>query len=113
MNRPRTSRQHYDVCRRDYKQGTLDDKIAAAEKQPADLKRASKRRDYLKDYLRWLWPHRWAVAAVFVRAIAAAGLGMIEPLFMRFIPDRVLPDTTAALPARLRLLTLSCGLFSA
>jgi ATP-binding cassette, subfamily B, bacterial len=113
MNRPRTSRQHYDVFRRDYKQGTLDDNLAAAEKPSADPKRASKRRDYLKDYLRWLWPHRWAVAAVFLLAIAAAGLDMIEPLFMRFITDRVLLDTAAATPDRLRLLNLAGGLFLA
>ena len=113
MNRPRSSRQHYDVFRRDYRQGTLDDQIAATEKQPAKPDRASKRRDYLKDYLRWLWPERWAVAAVFLLAIAAAGLDMIEPLFMRFITDRVLLDTTAPTPDRLRLLNLAGGLFLA
>jgi hypothetical protein len=85
MNRPRSSRQHYDAFRRDYSEGTLDDKIAGAQ-MPAKPERAGKRRDYLKDYLRWLWPERWAVAAVFLIAIAAAGLDMIEPLFMRSIP---------------------------
>jgi ATP-binding cassette subfamily B protein/subfamily B ATP-binding cassette protein MsbA len=42
------------------------------------------------EYLRWLWPHRFAVAAVFGLALLAAGLQMVEPLFMRFIVDRVL-----------------------
>jgi ATP-binding cassette subfamily B protein len=112
MNRPRSSRQHYDVFRRDYRAGTLDDKIAGAE-GPAKPERRSKRRDYLKDYLRWLWPEHWAVAAVFLLAIAAAGLDMIEPLFMRFITDRVLLDTTAATPDRLRLLNLAGGAFLA
>jgi ATP-binding cassette, subfamily B, bacterial len=110
MNRPRSSRQHYDVFRRDYAQGTLDDKIADAGKQSTKPER-SKRRDYLKDYLRWLWPERWAVAAVFLLAIVAAGLDMIEPLFMRFITDRVLLDTAAATPNRLRLLNLAGGAF--
>ena len=111
MNRPRSSRQHYDVFRRDYREGTLDDKLAGAEKQPANPARGSKRRDYLKDYLRWLWPERWAVGVVFLLAILAAGLDMIEPLFMRFITDRVLLDTAAPTPERLRLLNLAGGAF--
>jgi len=113
LNRPRTSRQHYDVFRRDYREGTLDDKIAGIGQQPAKTPRAKARREYLEDYLGWLWPHRWAVAAIFVLAISTAGLEMIEPLFMRFITDRVLLDTSAATPDRLRLLNLAGGTFFA
>ncbi len=113
MTRPRTSRQHYDAFRRDYREGTLDDKLAGADQKPATPKRGTKRREYLKDYLRWLWPERWAVAAIFVLAILTAGLEMIEPLFMRFITDRVLLDTAAATPDRLRLLNLAGGGFLA
>jgi ATP-binding cassette subfamily B protein/subfamily B ATP-binding cassette protein MsbA len=112
MNRPRSSRQHYEAFRGDYRAGTLDEKIAGAD-APAILERSSKRRDYLKDYLRWLWPERWAVAAVFLLAILAAGLDMLEPLFMRFITDRVLLDTSATTPDRLRLLNLAGGAFLA
>jgi ATP-binding cassette subfamily B protein/subfamily B ATP-binding cassette protein MsbA len=112
MSRPRSSRQHYDVFRRDYREGALDDKIAGTEK-PAKAERGSKRRDYLNDYFRWLWPERWAVAAVFLLAIAAAALDMITPLFMRFITDRVLLDTAAPTPDRLRLLNIAGGLFLA
>src|SRR6187551_660958 len=110
MNRPRSSRQHYDVFRRDYAERALDAKIAGAE-IPAKAERAGKRRDYLKDYLHWLWPERWAVAAVFLLSIAAAGLDMISPLFMRFITDHVLLDTAAATAERFRLLNLAGGLF--
>jgi ATP-binding cassette, subfamily B, bacterial len=113
MNRPRTSRQHYDVFRRDYREGTLDDQVAGAGKPLAKPERASKRRDYLKDYLRWLWPERWAVGVIFALAILTAGLEMIEPLFMRFITDRVLLDTAAATPDRLRLLNVAGGTFLA
>ena len=115
MNRPRSSRQHYDVFRRDYRNGTLDDTVAGVEKRPADakLKTGSKRREYLKDYLQWLWPERWAVAAIFVLAILAAGLQMIEPLFMRFITDRVLLDDAAPTAERLSLLNLAGGAFLA
>jgi hypothetical protein len=71
MNRPRSSRQHYDVFRRDYAQGTLDDKIAGADKQPAKPERDNKRRDYLKDHLRWLWPERLERADVRICGIDA------------------------------------------
>src|SRR5688572_7299035 len=111
MSRPRTSRQHYDVFRRDYREGTLDDKIAGVGKQPVKTPAAKARREYLKDYVRWLRPERWAVAVVFLLAIAAAGLDMITPLFMRFITDRVLLDAAAAAPDRLRLLNLAGGLY--
>jgi ATP-binding cassette subfamily B protein/subfamily B ATP-binding cassette protein MsbA len=111
MSRPRSSRQHYDVFRRDYAEGTLDDKIAGVDKQPVKAPAAKARREYLKDYLGWLWPERWAVAAIFVLAISVAGLEMIEPLFMRFITDRVLLNTAGALPDRLRLLNVAGGAF--
>jgi len=52
-----------------------------------------KRREYLREYLRWLWPHRYGVAILFVLALIGTGLQMIEPLFMRFIIDRVLLNT--------------------
>ena len=110
MKRPRSSRQHHDVFRRAYAEGTLDERIASAEK-PAGRERVGKRRDYLKDYLHWLWPQRWAVAAVFLLSIAAAGLDMITPLFMRFITDHVLLETAAATAERFRLLNLAGGLF--
>src|SRR5207302_165441 len=43
-----------------------------------------------REYLRWLWPHRYGVAALFFLALLGAGLQMVEPLFMRYIVDKVL-----------------------
>src|SRR5207247_234208 len=76
--RRRSSRQRYLGFVRDYKQHRLDD---AAEK--GSLK-SGKRREYLREYVRWLWPHRAAVIAVLVLALLVAGLQLVEPLFMRF-----------------------------
>jgi ATP-binding cassette subfamily B protein/subfamily B ATP-binding cassette protein MsbA len=59
------------------------------------------RRKYLREYLRWLWPHRAAVAGVFFLALIVAGLQMIEPLFMRFIIDGVLLETDQDVAVRL------------
>ncbi|MFN2564953.1 MAG: ABC transporter ATP-binding protein [Gemmatimonadaceae bacterium] len=110
----RSSRQRYRVFVEDYKHGRLDDSIDEGGDQkrssdgakggdgaaPTGLRglRSGKRRQYLREYLHWLRPHRYAVGAVFVLAVLAAGLQMLEPLFMRFIIDRVLlnPELTAA-----------------
>ncbi len=54
-----------------------------------------KRREYLREYLRWLWPHRYGVATLFGLALVGTGLQMIEPLFMRYIIDRVLLNSDA------------------
>jgi ATP-binding cassette, subfamily B, bacterial len=65
-----------------------------------------KRRERLHEYLRWLRPHRYAVGVVLLLAMVAAGLEMIEPLFMRFIIDKVLLSVgldTASRLARLQL----------
>src|SRR5215467_3658376 len=98
-DRPRSSRQRYRGFVEDYRHHRLDD--ATDGKKPmiagGDTKAASppessskKHRKYVGDYLRWLRPHRYAVAGVFTLALVVAGLQMIEPLFMRFIIDHVL-----------------------
>ncbi len=99
MNPPRSSHQRYRGFVQDYKHKRLDDgeektKEAPKTPEPGGLMRG-KRREYLRDYLRWLWPHRYAVGGVFLLALMAAGLEMIEPLFMRFIIDRVLLERRA------------------
>jgi ATP-binding cassette, subfamily B, bacterial len=75
--------------------------------------RGGKRREYLRDYLSWLWPHRAAVAAVFLLALVTAALEMIEPLFMRFIVDGVLLNTTLDTAARIARLHLAGAAFLA
>src|SRR5262245_45011741 len=105
ISRPRSSRQRYRGFVEDYKRQRLDEKdeadkngkpgddAAKAEGDaaaPEPTQRRSKRREYVREYIRWLWPHRFAVAAVFALALVVAGLEMIEPLFMRYIIDRVL-----------------------
>jgi len=65
----------------------------------------------VREYLRWLWPHRYAVGAVFMLALLGAGLQMIEPLFMRFIIDRVLLNTALDAASRLGRLHLAGATF--
>jgi ATP-binding cassette subfamily B protein/subfamily B ATP-binding cassette protein MsbA len=112
MNHPHSSRQRYQEFVQDYKRRRLDEATEAAKNgqpidgaaKPADesaapeapAARQGKRREYLREYVRWLWPHRYAVGAVGVLAILTAGLQMLEPLFMRYIIDRVLLNTDLA-----------------
>lgn len=124
---PRSSRLRYRSFVEDYRHQRLDE-VADAEKdgkpldgpsqtdeavappEPKGLMRG-KRREYLREYLRWLWPHRYAVAAVFLFALLTAGLQMIEPLFMRFIIDGVLLNTLLDSSERLTRLHLAGTLF--
>jgi ATP-binding cassette subfamily B protein/subfamily B ATP-binding cassette protein MsbA len=74
---------------------------------------AGRRRDYLREYLRWLRPHRLAVGGVFLLALSVAGIEMVEPLFMRHIIDRVLLNEELDAAARLAQLHRTGALFLA
>jgi ATP-binding cassette, subfamily B, bacterial len=116
MSRPRTSRERYQQFVRDYSARRLDEVAEAGSSPPRPEARApgrTRRRDYLHDYVRWLKPHRYAVAAVFALGLLTAGLEMIEPLFMRFIIDRVLLNTGLDAASRLTRLNLAGGAFVA
>ena len=79
----------------------------------ARSKPPGKSREYLREYLRWLWPYRYAAGALLCLALTAAGLQMVEPLFMRYIVDRVLLNTGLERGARLTRLNLAGALFVA
>jgi ATP-binding cassette, subfamily B, bacterial len=117
MTKPHSSRQRYRQFLQDYRQGLVDDaageeakkkELEAAAKQAdesavATAKREArgKRRAYMREYLRWLRPHRYALGGFVLLALVGAGLQMIEPLFMRFIVDHVLLNRGLDVAARL------------
>jgi ATP-binding cassette subfamily B protein/subfamily B ATP-binding cassette protein MsbA len=121
--RVRTSRQRYLRFVEDYKLGRLDEDEAEKAKpssqdgeppaeQPKDPQtRKAKRREYLRAYFRWLWPHRYAVAAVFFLALITASLQLVEPLFMRFIIDRALLKTSLDAATRIMRLNMAGVIF--
>src|SRR5215831_9135508 len=126
LNSRGSSRRRYRAFVQDYKRGQLDDGEAEEKnKQPAEelrpdqpplekeagRKDRGKRRAYLREYLRWLWPHRFAVILLTAFAIVAAGLEMVSPLFMRFMVDHVLLNTKLGAAARLNWLHLTGGVF--
>jgi ATP-binding cassette subfamily B protein/subfamily B ATP-binding cassette protein MsbA len=121
-DRPRSSRQRYRGFVEDYKHHRLDDAtdgkkpmITGGDATPASPPESStkKHRKYVRDYLRWLRPHRYAVAGVFTLALVVAGLQMIEPLFMRFIVDHVLLKAGLDRAARISRLNLAGATFLA
>src|SRR5919108_3158264 len=126
MKRARTSRQRYQEFVRDYRQKRLDDIADAdglllpegekpqalpAPPKKVDPVRKAKRRQYVREYLRWLRPHRYIFAGVFVLALMVAGLQMIEPLFMRYIVDKVLLNTSLDSTTRLTRLNVAGAAF--
>ena len=126
MSNPRSSRDRYKGFVRSYQLGKLD---AEAEQdvagKPAGMSKdgaessgngglfKGRRREHLREYVRWLKPHRSGIAVMFVFAVIAAGLQMMEPLFMRFIVDRVLLDTSLDRASRLGKLHWAGALFVA
>jgi ATP-binding cassette subfamily B protein/subfamily B ATP-binding cassette protein MsbA len=101
----RSSRQRYRGFVEDYKQRRLDDGTEASEPAPTlargRLFGSGRQRQYMREYLRWLRPHRFAVGIVFLLALVTAVLQMAEPLFMRFIVDRILLNEALDRTARL------------
>jgi ATP-binding cassette, subfamily B, bacterial len=98
-DRAHSSRQRYRGFVDDYRQRRLDEALeqthGAKPNAGADViaPKLPNKRAYLRQYFTWLKPHRSAVAGLFLFAAVVAGLEMIEPLFMRYIIDRVLLNT--------------------
>jgi ATP-binding cassette subfamily B protein/subfamily B ATP-binding cassette protein MsbA len=125
MTHPRFSKQRFRRFIADYKARRVDDSADGDERRPGEPAPSGdgpppveprrllrgKRGQYVREYLRWLKPHRYAVAGLFLLALLTAGLQMIEPLFMRFMIDRVLLNTGLDPAARMTRLHLAGGLF--
>jgi ATP-binding cassette, subfamily B, bacterial len=112
MKQPRSSRGRYQGFVQAYRDRRLETPEGSASRAAPDST-GHTRRQLLRDYLRWLRPHRYAIALFFLLALVAAGLEMIEPLFMRFIIDHVLLNADLDRAARLRRLNLTGALFVA
>ena len=110
-----SSRQNYHRFRDSYRKRRLEDPAPGEESSNKPAERSwpvrGRRREYMRDYLGWLKPHRTAIATLFVLALVTAGLQMIEPLFMRYIIDQVLLDEALPTDARFRMLNLTGAAF--
>jgi ATP-binding cassette subfamily B protein/subfamily B ATP-binding cassette protein MsbA len=110
MQKHRSSRARYREFRADYKAAKLDARAAERKGDPAP-KAAGSRREYVRDYLGWLKPHRAAVLGLFLLALGAAALDLVEPLVLRFMIDRVVLDERLDAATKLLKLNLAGGAF--
>src|SRR5262249_56171884 len=99
MKHPRSSRQRYRAFVQDYKQGRLHDPAQAGKdgRPPDDSATAggggaasgptdrARRREYLREYLRWLWPHTYAAAPVLGLPPLGAGPPVHQPPSLPFL----------------------------
>src|SRR5687767_6966123 len=112
MSRAEFSRRRYRTFVQAYKSRTLEDPADTEHKPLAGTAtEPSRRKQYLRQYVAWLWPHRFTIAGFFALALLTAGLEMIEPLFMRFIIDRVLLNETLDRATRLSHLHFARSFF--
>jgi ATP-binding cassette subfamily B protein/subfamily B ATP-binding cassette protein MsbA len=109
----RSSRQRYRRFVDDYRHRRLDGPPGPPgdDTAPGTAADRGRRRKYLREYFRWLWPHRFAVVVVFLLALTGAGLQMAEPLFMRYIIDDVLLAEDIDQPERLGRLNMAGAAF--
>ena len=92
MKQPISSKQRLARFRRermtrDAKGDGAAPKMDGQEKPRPDK---PKRRHLLKQYVRWLWPFRWALLVLFLLALLGAMLDMVWPWAIKVIIDRVL-----------------------
>jgi ATP-binding cassette subfamily B protein len=106
----RSSKRRYRSFVEDYRRDHLAERPKDA---PAEKPEPQERRKYVREYVRWLWPHRYSVGLLFTLALLLAGLQMVEPLFMRFIVDRVLLVRGIDNATRFARLQYAGGLFLA
>jgi ATP-binding cassette subfamily B protein/subfamily B ATP-binding cassette protein MsbA len=66
------------------KHGPNNDGTDGAKKASPERKR------YLREYVRWLWPHRWTLAFLLLLAVVATALDMLWPLAIKRVIDQVL-----------------------
>lgn len=92
LPRPNPSRHRFAEFRRSYAAGELRSYTHDSKDGKEETKRADReeRRQYLRQYREWLWPHRGAIGLMMGLALAVAALEVAQPLFMRYVVDDVL-----------------------
>ena len=101
MKQPISSKQRVVKFRRERGKAEAPGPSAAAGKEQMKRPDKKKRRHFLREYIRWLWPFRLALLTLFVLALVAAALDMIWPWAVKVIIDRVLlaPTSASGLPS--------------
>ena len=108
MKQPISSRQRLARFRRE--RGKPGDATAPSSNGQPETKRnpdKQKRRHFLKQYVRWLWPFRIGLLVLFILALFATLLDMVWPWAIKEIIDRVLLAPAASLPVARKLQMLN------
>ncbi len=99
MNNSSRSKDRFRDFIRKFRNGELKSQREAAENEGTgedDQDHKRKRRSYLRLYAKRLWPHWKLVAVLVLLSIAVSLLEIVQPLFARYIFDKVLlSDNTA------------------
>jgi ATP-binding cassette, subfamily B, bacterial len=81
-----------------------------APKKTAYVARAT-RKQYLKEYIAWLWPFRGGLAVVLLLALATTALNMVWPLAIKWIIDHVIVGTGSDAEKLRRLALIGGAMF--
>ncbi len=106
-----SSRKRYAEFRRAFKEGRTQELADRDKTEPT--RESRERRQYMRDYLRWLQRYWPAVSILIGLALLVAVLDMLHPLFLRYVLDDVLLDSQLTVGARLQRLHLAGGVFLA
>lgn len=90
MKQPVSSKQREVAFRRSGGKATGPGDKASGNGQLRPKPDKSTRRRYLREYVNWLWPYRYALGVVFTLAVITAGLDMVWPLAIKQVIDGVL-----------------------
>ncbi|MFQ5591724.1 MAG: ABC transporter ATP-binding protein, partial [Phycisphaerae bacterium] len=105
MPAARSSKEQYRAYQGVRAKRRRDDGAGGEQAAPTGSRRSA----HLREYACWLRPYRGRLLAVFVLALASAGLSLVLPLVARFIIDEVLTDATQPAREKLRLLIWLCA----
>jgi len=110
MKQAFSSRQRLAKFRADRSKGAIPGSDGKPEPKKPDK---TKRRHFLRQYIRWLWPYRFKLLALFVLALLATLLDMVWPWAIKIIIDRVLLGPTPTGTSRFAMLNKLGGLILA
>jgi ATP-binding cassette subfamily B protein/subfamily B ATP-binding cassette protein MsbA len=104
---PVSSKQRAREFRRSYKENPAavdpaqpGTSAASGNGQPPARPEPAKRKKYLREYFRWLWPYRWQLLVVFVLAVLTTALDLVWPLAIKGVVDLLPKDMPADVKQR-------------
>src|SRR3954471_8851102 len=95
MKQASSSRKREREFQQSRLEGTPANGDPSSPAEPAQKPDKAKRKHYLRQYRRWLWPYRWGLITILLLALVTTGLDMVWPLAIRMIMDGALTGSAA------------------